>query len=607
MTSPLRCAGCGVNPVAYTGRRFCYECVPRKRKSRPRPCDRCGVNPIAYTGRRFCYGCVPRKRNGPLLCKRCGSDTDYFTSGLCRRCHRAGPWSDSCLDCLAWGVTRRGKWLCQACHGWRCRYDTPRECRSCRRRVIVNHRGYCRLCSRHATVVRPRHIHETVDVNAAGREGQQLFFVDMILKKRNARPATAPLVARRPTWPAGYPVPYRQLVLFDWPRDLSLLRFTDLPTPPLPDLAAVLDQALEDHAGRHGWKKGLRDQTRRGIRVLLAAQGTPGAPIKVSEATDLLRWPGVTVQPVLEVLAASGMLDDDREAPLDGWFAAQTAGLPEAMVAELRQWFRALRDGTTTPPRMRPRNTGTVHIKVRPAVLAARAWASEGHTSLREVTRQDVLDVLPASALKRKKMLEGLRSLFRFLKARRMVFANPTARMRSELIPLNPALPMDLHKVRDALHSDNPVRAALTALVAFHAPRVAQVRNLQLTDVRDGRMFLPGNTVVLATPVRDRLAAWLEERARRWPRTANPHLFVNHYTAVRTCPVSGAWITRTIGVRAQAIREDRILNEALATHGDVRRLGDLFGLTAGGATRYAHTTDQPGTAEAFGPRTQGPR
>jgi len=42
---------------------------------------------------------------------------------------------------------------------------------------------------------------------------------------------------------------------------------------------------------------------------------------------------------------------------------------------------------------------------------------------------------------------------------------------------------------------------------------------------------------------------------------------------------------------AQAIREDRILHEAHATRGDIRRLCDLFGLSVSGAERYTATVD----------------
>lgn len=113
-----------------------------------------------------------------------------------------------------------------------------------------------------------------------------------------------------------------------------------------------------------------------------------------------------------------------------------------------------------------------------------------------------------------------------------------------------------------------------------------RLRALQLTDVRDGRLHIENRSVVLAGPVRDRLATCLEERGRRWPGTANPQLFVSHYAAVRIGPVSSVWITGTNRGPVRAIREDRILNEAIATGGDVRRISDLFGLTVAGARRY---------------------
>jgi hypothetical protein len=68
-------------------------------------------------------------------------------------------------------------------------------------------------------------------------------------------------------------------------------------------------------------------------------------------------------------------------------------------------------------------------------------------------------------------------------------------------------------------------------------------------------------------------------------------LFINWYTAVRESPVSRPWISHTLGISPQAVREDRILDEALATRGDVRRLCDLFGLTVGGAERYVRPAE----------------
>jgi hypothetical protein len=447
----------------------------------------------------------------------------------------------------------------------------------------LNDRGYCRLCCRIATVSGQHH--RIVDVVGVNKEGQQLFFADMILKKRKPHAAEAspdPAVIRPLPWPPGYPVTHRQLVLFDWPRDLTAARGD----PPLPDLAAALERAVEDHGARHGWRKSLRVTTARGIRVLLAVQDTPGATITASEAAALNQLRNCTVRPVLEVLDAVGMLVDDRPPPLEDWFDTQSEALADQVAGEVRQWFWALRDGTSTPPRSRPRSIETVRQHVSALVPALRSWSAAGHESLREIARDDVLAVLPGDTNRRRQMLGGLRSLFRFLKARRMVFANPTAKLRAEQPQPNYPLPIDLRVVRDALDDADPARAALTALVAFCGLRSGQLRALQLTDVRDGRLHLEDRTLVLAGPVRERLAAWLDERARRWPDTANAHLFVSHYTAVRTGPVSSVWITDTHRVPVKAIREDRILNEAIATGGDVRRLGDLFGLSVGGAERY---------------------
>lgn len=434
MTGPRLCGRCGHRPVGYAGRESCYTCVPRQKKGpRPRRCARCGVNPVGYTGRECCYACVPRRRRAPLACKRCGSTTDFYTSGLCRRCHRMAPLVDSCRDCLAWGVTRHDKWVCQACRGWRRRYVED-VCASCDRLVVVSERGFCRLCSRRATVANTfAPAHTVLDVVGANRHGQQLFFADMILKKRNQQPGANPMPARhRVMWPAGYPVDHEQLALFAWPRDLSNPSVRRL-EPPTPALAVALHQAVADHADRHGWTTSQRDGTWRGIRVLLAIQDTPGARITTSEAKVLLEVDNTTVYPVLDVLDSVGMLRDDRQPSLQAWFDNHTADLPTAMRHELRAWFHALRDGSTTPPRMRPRNIETVRAAVFSVLPVAKGWAADGHESLRRITRDDVLDALTTTT-RRARMLTSLRSLFRYLKASKLVFVNPTARLRGDRV-----------------------------------------------------------------------------------------------------------------------------------------------------------------------------
>ncbi|MFI9155423.1 hypothetical protein [Streptomyces sp. NPDC053367] len=109
----------------------------------------------------------------------------------------------------------------------------------------------------------------------------------------------------------------------------------------------------------------------------------------------------------------------------------------------------------------------------------------------------------------------------------------------------------------------------------------------RLTDLGDGRQFLQDHTVLLANEVRARLEKYRECRAKRWPRTANPHLFISQTTACGTGRVSHVWINDTLGMPARRLREDRLLHEAEATGGDPRRICDLFGLSVGAALCHA--------------------
>jgi hypothetical protein len=138
----------------------------------------------------------------------------------------------------------------------------------------------------------------------------------------------------------------------------------------------------------------------------------------------------------------------------------------------------------------------------------------------------------------------------------------------------------------------------MTALAAFHGLRNHHLREMLLTDL-DGRRLRTGDrTILLAVPVRQRLTAWLDHRASRWPATLNPHLFINVRTAVRTGQVSSLYVNQAAGIPVQRIREDRILHEAHATGGDVRRLCDLFGLSIKAAERYTATLGHPGLIAA---------
>ncbi|WP_156959410.1 hypothetical protein [Nocardia sp. BMG51109] len=136
----------------------------------------------------------------------------------------------------------------------------------------------------------------------------------------------------------------------------------------------------------------------------------------------------------------------------------------------------------------------------------------------------------------------------------------------------------------------------MVALTAFHALRSGDLRTIRLADIRSGRLYLSTRVIPLAEPVRVRIQAWLSERERRWPHSANPYLFISRRTAVCVEPVGVAWVTQRLGLTAQAIREDRILDELHATGGDIRRICDLFGLGIAGAARYGSALEHPDLA-----------
>ena len=75
-------------------------------------------------------------------------------------------------------------------------------------------------------------------------------------------------------------------------------------------------------------------------------------------------------------------------------------------------------------------------------------------------------------------------------------------------------------------------------------------------------------------------------RALGWPATASPYLFINWYTAVRACPVSGPWITNTLGISLRPSARTASCTKHWPPAETSAWLCDLFGLTVGGAERY---------------------
>ncbi|MFE5565054.1 hypothetical protein ACFQ68_08685 [Amycolatopsis japonica] len=495
-----------------------------------------------------------------------------------------------CKDCHAWGVVRKHKWLCWGCRWWRNKF-TRGTCVCCRREITVNDRGACRLCWRQAAS-----LHWTkagLSLTEANRYGQQLFLANLLQRgKRAAPPAPYAKLPPRPRTPPRVTA-HRQLALLDLPRNLPAGLRAGFPPPPDPEVAEFLLHRVRERARKHGWGSDTAKKVSRGIAILLALQDTPGAPIPASLINQL---PSIhlTARLTREFLEHYGLVEDDSTPAADIWFDKQISGLPESMTEELRLWWTVLRDGHATVPRSRPRHHKTARIKLHWAMPALQAWADQGIKSLRQISRVDVLALLPVSGNDRYTLGMGLRSIFKVLKGHKVVFIDPTATLRLGKPESRQPLPADMALMQEGLSSPDPTRAAMTALLAFHGLTSGELRALHLTDIRDGRAHLSNRSILLAEPVRVRLAAYLHYRNQRWPLTGNPHLFIHRRTALGTQPVGPRWPALVLRTAARDIRTDRILDEVRATNGDLHRICALFGMSVAGAARYTAILNHPG-------------
>ncbi len=573
--------------------------------SAPKMCQACGRQPESYHGRRWCYDCKPGTNGRPLPCRRCGATGDYWAHGLCRRCHRFAPHlPESCPDCLAWGATRTLKWLCAACVSWRYLHPGTSKCLSCGRDIAVNEHQACRLCwlqtfSYQAQVGLPR------DVRAANKGGQQLWFANMSDPRNGYRPhprrdyrqprdqvrppgedtrAEEPARSRRAHDP-------NQLDLFAYDRIENPARRFGFGEPPNGRLAALLDDQVLAHAQRYGWTERQTTRTRITLRVLQAKHHVHAPPIKASDVLAL-RNHALPIRLAMAFLAANDLLLEDRVPTLDAWFARQLVDLPDPMAAELRLWFQILHHGSTTPPRSYPRHDGTIKTRTTWAMPTLRVWAGAGHASLREITRADILAVLPAQGTPRATLGAALRSIFSTLKRHHVLFLNPVARISIGNPQRRVPMPLDSARIRAAFNSTDPTTAAITALIGIHGLRPREACALLQVDVRDNHVFLPDRTILLAPATKARLQAYLAYRREQWPGSINPHFLIHTRSATTLEQVRVPWLTDKLAMPAHPLRQDRILGEVHAG-GDERRICDFFGVTIATAEYYASTMSHP--------------
>ncbi len=485
--------------------------------------------------------------------------------------------------------------LCKACRSFTGNHLTG-TCVTCGRDLPVD-AGVCRPCRKQASLIAGPGYKTALDLSVAAVTGHQLRFhfgrsARAERGQADAVPAAAPLARLRSRWV--------QLLLCDAPRDLSRV------SAQLPPIDAILAGRLHAEAARlaglRGWSPRTLWLTQRGLRILTAVHG-PGEPVKASTVRQLTART-MPFPHIIDVLAAAGVLDDDRPDSLAVWLDEQLAGLPAQIRAELDTWLGLRRHGG---PRRRPRSRRTIVGNIY-SIRTFLTGVGSRYSTLRQVSCDDITTWLAGRpARSRPQDASTLRGLFATLKAERLIFANPARGVRvSRRNPSVPApLPSHLLTEVAAAAKDNPALRVAVALAGVHALLPGQIRHLRL-DQADlaGRRLDPGG---LDRPLDEFTASairgYLAFRNQRWPATTSPYLLVTRKTAHTGQPVSEFWMTRLfrgLPVTAEQLRDDRIVEEALAGRADPLHLAAVFSFGPRTGLRYAqaasHTGEPAGTS-----------
>ncbi len=354
----------------------------------------------------------------------------------------------------------------------------------------------------------------------------------------------------------------------------------------------------QDLAERRGWSPLALREVNVGLVIVLSTN-KHGEAVRHSELFPALRSRRIPVERTTAVLAAIGLLDDDRVPTQDRWLERKVALLAPGIRDDVTAWHLRLRDGG---PRSRPRAPESVRSYLRTLLPALTAW-SQRYSHLREVSTEDLLDLFngadgtsPLQGNKQGRTRTALRSLFGHCKRTGTIFRDPTTKLPKGIWSYRTLIPLQPDDITDAVSKVNdtstPLPRLVLTLAAVHAARTGDIRTLQLDNVDLGnrRITIAGLTRPVDDLTYQAIRDWLDYRTKLWPRSTNPHLIISRQTAMKTSPVTSSWLNQPVrGLTAtiERLRQDRQLDEALVRGFDPLHLAAVFGVTAPTAIRYA--------------------
>lgn len=506
----------------------------------------------------------------------------------------------SCEHCDCWGT----RTICEGCKSWKHLGHPVGDCTRCGRKSIPLLGGLCRACCLHIDQHGPETRTQTwtqlwLGGDLAPRLAARTGTLGYAAPQQKARARAA---ARRPPAPPISPhlADPGQAALFDARRDWSCIAVGTLDQlPSLTPAAQALLTEFRQYTRARGWDEEVRRLSARSLRIVLAWVGAD-APIHEADIRNIATdRPGTSARRMLQFLASRNLIIPDPARDLDIHEKAiehRLQKLPPGIAEELHRWVLVLRGEGRREHRPMAFETIRKYLSYLNPVLTA--WSGR-ITSLREITPDDIRHVLkqrpgqPAQDL-----ASALRSLFQALRQERLIFRDPTRGISVPAVVRLP-VPIPTDRLRGLIdRAGGPIAQLVVALVAIHGLGKHETPQLLLADLDQPggslliRRDLAQHTVYLDELTRTLVIAWLRERHRRWPRTANPHLLVSQQTAAMDTlpPISSMVMTdifRPLGLSPSRLRQDRILDEARHT-ADPVHLMRVFGISAATAMKYVY-------------------
>ncbi|MDX2394086.1 hypothetical protein NJL88_29310 [Streptomyces sp. DK15] len=504
--------------------------------------------------------------------------------------------ASSCTHCLAWKAD--GARLCLPCQRFKQAHHQVGACARCGRNLPLR-QGRCRMCLYALAHIGERALTSGVQLwmDGAGLRPRWRGYRLVTGQDGIQRPVAAESTAdRRQPWVSPAIATVWQLALFPAPpRHWEVLHQRELPA--LSDRAEALRRELAQLAARQQWRPRAASAHQRTLTMITAWLGVE-APIEEADLWAIARLGNsYNARRLIPFLTERGLLIPDHVRHADphrAGVARLRRRIPAHLLPEVDVWIAVLRGEGRRPSR--PSSWKTVNGYLGYATPLLESWGP-AVTSLRETTTAHVQEAVDnASGVDG--VFTALRSLFRALKRERVIFHDPA---RSVTFTFRFALRRPVPSDRLVGLIDRVPTASgkvAVALTAIHALRAQTIRGTLLSDLNrsKGTLGVRGTSgrqtrlVYLDDFTLSLIATMLKERAARWPHSTNPHLLVTRVTAhdpagTQMSHKAFQYFFRCLGINAEQVRIDRILDEARAT-ADPVHLMTVFGITEDTAMDY---------------------